>query len=767
MLEPTRSDAIPHEDGAIVSLIPETKPNSPATALLTWLLDQWIVLPEEWDELPASVRADLSGIERVEGLLPKLVDRHLLTRYQAEMVRKNRGAELLIGHYRILEAIGRGGMGVVYRAEHLHLRRQVAIKVMAHAVEDNPRLLHRFYLEARSVARLQHPNIVACLDAGRHRLSDSVSAIREYFVMELVPGEDLLNLVHEKGAIPVHQAAALFRQVAEALAEAHRHGLIHRDIKPSNIIVTPDWQAKLLDFGLALHPRPQMTDPGTLLGTVGYMSPEQARNPHTVDGRADLFSLGATLFLALTGKEPYPETGAALSDLNRRMNSPPPRIRGYRPELPNELDDMVAKLMHPDPDQRFPTAGAVAAALAPFTRWRPSVTNDVAASIRPRVLIVDDEAGIRTFIKALLDEEFSCVEAKDGLTAWNLIEKQPFDAAIVDMAMPGMDGSALISRIRQQAPDPSLMVLLMSGVLPTESLGGLLLSGADDFIQKPFTPPEIRSRVRGLINRRKALQRSQKTPETVRIPMTAATTRTVPQLDLRATGTRAEEAVAPGPTIAGLTDTEPAGPQALALTISRLLEEANIIARGHHVRIPRYIQALSAAVKVQGEYARLKDQAYLDMLATVSPLHDLGQLVIPSAILMKPARLDPEEIIAMQTHTTIGSEVVVDLAARFASSIPALTLAAEVVRSHHERWDGGGYPDLLAGPAIPLSARVVAVVSVYDALRSRRPYRPALTHARAVRVITLESPGQFDPVLVAAFTRAVTQFDQIYQSCPR
>src|SRR5205085_11820103 len=140
-------------------------------------------------------------------------------------------------------------------------------------------------------------------------------------------GSDLHEVVRLHGALPPGRVTELFRQVAEALTEAHRLGLVHRDIKPSNILVTPDWQPKLLDFGLALQPSRRMTEPGTLLGTIGYMAPEQAQNPHLVDSRADLFSLGATMYLALTGREPYPETGNVLRDLSRRLSAPPADVR--------------------------------------------------------------------------------------------------------------------------------------------------------------------------------------------------------------------------------------------------------------------------------------------------------------------------------------------------------------------------------------------------------------------------------------------------------
>ena len=280
---------------AVIDLVPPNPAESAPMRLLTELLDSQLLLSEDWEELAALSKAEVYETRTPDELLDRLLRFKLLTAHQIKLARGGRTADGVLGAYRVLDVLGRGGMGVVYLGEHVHLRRRVAIKVTAHAKEKNPRLAYRFYAEARSVSKLKHPNIVACLDAGRH-IGGGAHADdgTDYFVMEYVPGHDLDTLVRTHGALPVGRAAEIFRQVSDALAEAHNHGLVHRDLKPSNIIVTPDWQAKLLDFGLALHPRHALTEPGTLLGTVGYMAPEQARDPHLVDGRADLFSLGAT-----------------------------------------------------------------------------------------------------------------------------------------------------------------------------------------------------------------------------------------------------------------------------------------------------------------------------------------------------------------------------------------------------------------------------------------------------------------------------------------
>ncbi|QJW98016.1 hypothetical protein FTUN_5596 [Frigoriglobus tundricola] len=163
------------------------------------LLERGVILREEWDELPADTQAELLALADEERALAALVGRHLITRFQADVIREGNAASLILGHYRLLEPLGRGGMGVVYRAEHRHLRRAVALKVMTERHTGNARLAGRFFLEARAVARLQHPNIVGCLDAGRDGPHRPGGPVREYYVMDLVPGADLQATVAAGG----------------------------------------------------------------------------------------------------------------------------------------------------------------------------------------------------------------------------------------------------------------------------------------------------------------------------------------------------------------------------------------------------------------------------------------------------------------------------------------------------------------------------------------------------------------------------------------
>jgi serine/threonine protein kinase len=286
----------------------------------------------------------------------------------------------IISHYRILEKLGQGGMGVVYRAEDTRLGRTVALKFLSEAISRDRRAIERFLREARAASTLNHPQICAVHDIGEH---DG----RHFIVMEFLEGAALNHLV-AGGALPADQVMDIGSALADVLAAAHAKGIIHRDIKPANIFVT-DRGVKLLDFGLA-KPSPdrlasagpteeQLTDGGAVLGTPAYMSPEQVRG-ETVDARTDLFSLGAVLYEMSTGRLAFP--GATSGTIQEAiLNRTPVPVGRVNPEAPPRLEDVINKALEKDRTLRYQSASDLRADLERLKRDRLS-TGLVSRAIR-------------------------------------------------------------------------------------------------------------------------------------------------------------------------------------------------------------------------------------------------------------------------------------------------------------------------------------------------------------------------------------------------
>lgn len=708
----------------------------PKRDVLKRLFQRGIVLMEEWEELDEDAKSELEGIDSIEELTAGLMRHRLLTDFQAGKIRENRECDLVLGHYRVLDALGQGGMGMVFRGENTYLRKEVAIKMISSGSRVCDKTRHRFYAEARAIARLQHPNIVHCVDAGEHAPGIAgAGAVRNYFVMELVRGRDLEAIVKADGALSIETACDIFRQVADALAEAHRIGLVHRDLKPSNIMVTAEGRAKLLDFGLVLHPQRRITEPGSVLGTVGYMAPEQAREPHLVDSRADIFSLGASMYLALTGKEPFPSSDNAISDIMDRLRLSTAPIQALRPEIPGELADLVNRMLDLDRDGRPSSARVIALTLAGLVRatrsakGRTSVAGAGAGRAKPTVLVVDDESSVRKLVRAYLEPDFNVIEASDGQKALETCQKHRADLVLLDVNMPGKSGHDLVSMIRDlYPPQMSPPILLSSGVIPPESLEGLGELGADGYLPKPFSRAECRSQVNKF---------------------------------LAGPGTDFEDGIRSESFLDGGKDFRKRF-AFLGNVLSAMQQESLGITPDYGKRLSRYLRSLAANVEPTGEYARLRDDKFIELLETAAPFHDIGMLAVPNTTTSKISELSGQEQIVVQTHTMVGENWLLASRGEAADCDPCMLLAAEIARSHHENWDGTGYPDGLAGEDIPLAARAVGLVSVYDALRSRRCFRPGLTHNKAVSMIAVERATCFDPPLLAAFVAAAARFNQIF-----
>ncbi|HEY7356328.1 MAG TPA: serine/threonine-protein kinase [Ktedonobacterales bacterium] len=269
-----------------------------------------------------------------------------------------------LGPYELLSLLGVGGMAEIYRAHDPRLDREVAIKVLPMDLARQPGFLERFRREARVVARLDHPNIMPIYDFGEE------GGVM-YVVMPLIEGGTLRDRIVKRGTCTLREAASILYQVAQALHEAHQHGLVHRDVKPANILMAPGERAVLADFGIACALADQrekgLTQAGMGIGTAEYMSPEQAcGNP--VDHRADVYALGVVLFQALTGRVPFAASDH-FTTVYMQIHEPPPAPRSINPNIPPAVEAVILKALAKDPNQRFQSAAAFGVALAGATPW--------------------------------------------------------------------------------------------------------------------------------------------------------------------------------------------------------------------------------------------------------------------------------------------------------------------------------------------------------------------------------------------------------------
>jgi serine/threonine protein kinase len=284
---------------------------------------------------------------------------------------KQRLERTLAGRYQITRLLGRGGMAVVFLAQDLTLERQVAIKVLPPDMSHDTKLIPRFQQEAKTAAKLDHPNIIPI-----YRVESEGGL--DYFVMKYVTGHSLDQLL-EQGPLPIEQARRVLREAALALGHAHKRGIVHRDVKPANIMLEADGRVILTDFGIskALEGASALTGTGTIIGTPHYMAPEQAKG-HEVDGRADQYALAIVGHQILTGKQPF--DGSSHSILYKHVFEPPPRIFEARPDAPADLCAALDRALNKEPDQRFANMEEFAAAVSGDRRGPRTV---VSAPVKP------------------------------------------------------------------------------------------------------------------------------------------------------------------------------------------------------------------------------------------------------------------------------------------------------------------------------------------------------------------------------------------------
>ena len=329
------------------------------------------------DQLDAFLAQSCLPPEDTLAMADALCTARLVTPWQRDKLLEGRYKGFFLGKYKILDQLGSGAMGTVFLAEHRVMRHRVAIKTLAKRLLGNDTYIRRFEQEARAAAAVNHPRVVRAFDF------DSAGDVY-FLVMEYVEGEDLYKIVLRDGVLPIPVAAQCVQQTAEGLTAAHEAGLIHRDIKPSNLLVDLQGNVRILDLGLARliddeSPSLTLVTDSKMIGTVDYLAPEQARNSHHIDHRADLYSLGCTFYFLLTGRPPF-DDGPLTQRVIEHQTKLPVDIRQLRRDCPAELAFICHKLLAKSPNDRFQTAAEVAEAVG---EWLSRYEGVVGGAVDP------------------------------------------------------------------------------------------------------------------------------------------------------------------------------------------------------------------------------------------------------------------------------------------------------------------------------------------------------------------------------------------------
>ncbi|QDT73134.1 protein kinase domain-containing protein [Lacipirellula limnantheis] len=452
-----------------------------ATASFSQFVDNAVasgLLPD--DELASLVAVANGDPEELSRLVS---DKGLLTRFQLAALNEGRGDSLRIGNYDILDRLGAGGMGTVFKARHRRMKRIVALKVLAENLSENPLFVKRFQREVETIAALGHPNVVMAYDA------DEAEA-GHFLVMEFVNGRDLAACLEREGTFALSRAVDCILQAARGLAYAHAQAIVHRDVKPHNLLLDESGVIKVTDLGLArlnhgaagAAAGADVTMAGGVIGTVDYMSPEQAIDSTTIDHRADIYSLGCTLHYLLTGGPPY--RGATIMEiLLKHRDGEIPRLRAARAESPPQLDDLFRRMLSKTPEERVqqmsdvvaeleaiaailpkdPERGATRAMLELPSELNAASTIDIAtmppstlpiaSKITPlTVLVVEPSRVQATIIKNFLQERslFVVGAVSSGKAAIEAVRSLRPQVVISAMHLSDINGVELAQQIREE-----------------------------------------------------------------------------------------------------------------------------------------------------------------------------------------------------------------------------------------------------------------------------------------------------------------------------
>ena len=590
----------------------------------------------------------------------------------------------VVGSYRLIERIGGGGMATVHRAYHPALDRHVAVKVWPEFFADDPSYRERFQQEARSVAGLRHPNILPVFDYGH---DDGVA----FTVMELVEGGTLADRLD--GPMPLDEAVSLLEPVAAALDYAHSREVLHRDIKPSNILLRDEATPVLADFGLAIMAGPgrRLTAVGDVMGTPEYMSPEQCRDDQ-IGPASDRYSLAAVAYEMLTGRVPFKADSAAAVLLSH-VTRPLPATHELRGEAPAHVQDVLRRGLAQDPDERYATASSFVRALRPAAWLGRLDGGSSAATVLearpagrriPVVLVVDDGAANRELIRACL-------------------------AGVDCEVRTAEDGMTALQSIKASFPDVVLLDVQMPGLDGFE-----VCERIKAFPKGRLLPVVMITALEHTSDRVRALDAGADDYMSKPVDRTELVARVRSALRLKRVYDSLDSA------------------EQVVYSLAAAVEAKDPYTEAHTLRVAERARRIGARMGLSPEEQ--------DVLYRGGIIHDIGKIGVPDSILLKPGQLDYEERVKMNLHPIIGDNIVAPLQSS-ADLRP-------VIRHHHERYDGTGYPDRLASDQIPLLARIVSVCDAYDALVSDRPYRDHLSHEDAVAVLQNGAGKQWDPQIV-------------------
>jgi putative two-component system response regulator len=352
---------------------------------------------------------------------------------------------------------------------------------------------------------------------------------------------------------------------------------------------------------------------------------------------------------------------------------------------------------------------------------------------RPTIMIVDDTPANLALLQDMLHmENYRVLAFPQGALALKAAEKSPPDIILLDIVMPEMDGFEVCRRLKADEKLKDIPVLFISALSDNIDKGRAFEAGGIDYIIKPFQFEEVHARVGAQLRLAMAKRELQHHNETL------------------------EEKVREK--VAELK----AAQMAIIDAVSSLAEIRDSDTNEHIGRTKRICTILMENLRRTPKYAQLIDEKFIEKVAAAAPLHDIGKVAIPDAILLKPAKLTPEEFEIMKTHSAIGADALKAALARDGQN-DFIATGMNIARYHHERWDGNGYPDGLSGEDIPLAARIMAIADVYDALRSRRPYKAPFSHEESIRIIQQGSGAHFDPNLVEAFMEEASALTPLHQ----